>query len=82
MNHGNRFDRENEKDRMRRHTEEERRAKERKAREILNEAAPDLLVACENLVRGQLQNPTLRAYVEHAVWVAEQAIAKTKEVKL
>ncbi len=42
----------------------------------------DLLAACENLVRGQLQHPTLRAYVEHAVWVAEQAIAKTKEVKL
>ena len=42
----------------------------------------NLLAACENLVRGQLQHPTLRAYVEHAVWVAEQAIAKTKEVKL
>lgn len=38
-------------------------------------ATPKLLEACKNLVRGQLQHPTFEGYVEHAIWVAEQAIA-------
>ena len=41
-------------------------------------AAPELLAACENLVRGQLQHPSFKAYVKHAVWVAEQAIKSDK----
>ena len=40
-----------------------------------------LLGACENLVRGQLQFPTFEGYVEHAVRVAEQAIAEYKKSK-
>lgn len=39
----------------------------------------DLLKACENLVRGQLQHPTFKGYLSHAVWVAEQAIAKAEK---
>ena len=38
----------------------------------------ELLEACKNLVRGQLQHPTFKGYVEHAVWVAQQAIAEVK----
>ena len=37
-----------------------------------------LLIACENLARGQMQHPTFEGYVSHAVWVAEEAIAATK----
>lgn len=46
----------------------------------LQQQRDELLEACKNLVRGQLQHPTFEGYVEHAVWVAEQAIANAKEV--
>ncbi len=45
-------------------------------------ASPLLLEACKNLVRGQLQHPSFEAYVKHAVWVAEQAIAKAENTNL
>ncbi len=53
--------------------------KENQANARLIAAAPALLAACENLVRGQLQHPSFESYVNHAVWVAEQAIAEAKE---
>ncbi len=52
---------------------------EQEANARLIAAAPELLEACKNLVRGQLQHPTFGSYVNHAVWVAEQAIANATE---
>ena len=52
---------------------------ERNANMHLIAAAPELLEACENLVRGQLQFPNFESYVKHAVRVAKQAITKATE---
>ena len=41
-------------------------------------AAPDMYEALKNLTRGQLQTPTFKGYVKHAVAVAEAAIAKAE----
>ena len=38
----------------------------------------DLLEACKNLVRGQLQHPTFEGYVECAVELARAAIKKAQ----
>ena len=38
-----------------------------------------LLEACKNLVRGQMQHPSLGSFLNHATWVAEQAIAESEK---